>query len=62
MRAFIEALRHPENADLAVLEQTGKKASVPSLSQVQTLKALLIAVGVLAGIILLAFILQALHR
>ena len=62
MRAFVEALQHPENADLAVLEQTSKKTSVPSLSQVQTLKALLIAVGVLAGIILLALILQALHR
>jgi serine/threonine-protein kinase len=60
MTAFIEALRHPEKADLSVLERKAEGAA-PSVAVLQTLRAVLIAIGILAGIILLAVVLQALR-
>jgi eukaryotic-like serine/threonine-protein kinase len=62
MPAFIQALQHPEQADLSILEQKAGKSRSLSLEQAQVLKALLVAVlvlGILAGA---ALLLQALHR
>jgi serine/threonine-protein kinase len=60
MPAFIEALRHPEKADLSVLERKAESAAL-SVTTLQTLRAVLIAFGVLAAIIVLALVLQALR-
>jgi len=62
MTALIEALDHPENANLAVLEKINiDTASDMSLTKMQTLKGILIAVGIMVGLILLALGLQYLH-
>lgn len=63
MNALIEALDHPENADLACLETGGaSKASSPSLANMQILQGVVIAVGIMLILVLLAFGLQSLHR
>jgi serine/threonine-protein kinase len=60
MPAFIAALEHPETADLAVLDAISETSiPIPALENLQTIKAVLIALGVLAAIIVLAFALQA---
>jgi len=60
MRAFIEAIHHPENADLSILEKLAKTdRPTSSLETVQTLKAVGIAAALLAAIILVAVLLQA---
>jgi serine/threonine-protein kinase len=60
MDELIEALDHPENADLSVLERSSS-STAPSLTQSQTLRAVGIAIGILAVLIVLAFVLQALR-
>jgi eukaryotic-like serine/threonine-protein kinase len=63
MTALIEALDHPETADLAVLEKLNTTSgSSMSLTQMQVIQGLLIAVGIIGGLILLALSLQYLHR
>ena len=64
MNALIEALDHPENADLTVLDKLNSPTvgSAMSLTQMQVLRGLLIAVGIIGGLILLALSLQYLHR
>ncbi len=60
MRAFIAALEHPENANLALLEKTAAPKS-GSLMQTQFIKAFGFGVLVIVAIVVLAFTLQALH-
>jgi serine/threonine-protein kinase len=64
MAAFIEALDHPENADLAILEKSSNASSGSSLSmtQMQVLRGVLIAVGIIIGLVLLALGLQYLNQ
>jgi len=63
MPALIEALDHPENADLMILEKVNSDiGSDMSITKMQTLKGILIAVGIMVGLILLALGLQYLHR
>ena len=63
MNALIEALDHPENADLSVLEKSATPAvSTPSLANMQVLQGVLIAIGLMILLGLLAFGLQLLRR
>ncbi len=59
MRAFSDALQHPEQADFSILEQTA--ASLPESELIQTLRYVGIAFGILAGVIGLAILLQFLR-
>jgi serine/threonine-protein kinase len=64
MNALIEALDHPENVDVSVLEKLSASPTptAPSLENMQTLKGILIAVGVMGVLVLLALGLQYLNR
>jgi len=63
MTALIEAFDHPENADLTVLEKSNTASgSGMSLTQMQVIQGILIAAGILGGLVLLAFGLQYLGR
>ena len=63
MTALIEALDHPENADLTVLENINSSPeSALSLTQIQVIKGILIALGIMGGLVLLALALQYLHH
>jgi serine/threonine-protein kinase len=63
MTALIQALDHPENADLTVLEKSNaSSSSAMSLTQMQVVKGILIAVAIMGGLILLALGLQYLQR
>ena len=59
MTALIQNLDHPENADLSALEKlTAPSGSGMSLNQRQIIQGVLIAAGIMGGLILLAFALQ----
>ncbi|MBK9925259.1 MAG: serine/threonine protein kinase [Anaerolineales bacterium] len=64
MTAFIEALDHPENADLSILEKSSNASSGSSMSmaQMQVVRGVLIAVGIIVGLVLLALGLQYLNQ
>jgi eukaryotic-like serine/threonine-protein kinase len=63
MTAFIQALDHPENADLTVLEKLNTSSgSAMSITQRQTIQGILIAAGIIALLALLALGLQYLNR
>jgi eukaryotic-like serine/threonine-protein kinase len=63
MIALIEMLDHPENADLTILDKLNTTSkSALSLTQMQVIQGLLIAVGIIGGLILLAFGLQYFHN
>ncbi len=63
MNALIEALDHPENADLTILEKLSTSAtSAPSLANMQTLQGILIAIGIMGVLVILALGLQYLNR
>lgn len=63
MTALIQDLDHPENADLSILEKSNTLSeSAMSLNQRQIIQGVLIAVGIMGGLILLAFALQYLQR
>jgi len=63
MDALIEALDHPENLDVTVLEQLNTSpAHLPSLTQLQFIRGIVIAIGIMSVLILLALGLQYLHR
>jgi serine/threonine protein kinase len=63
MTAFIQALDHPENTDLTVLEKLNTSSgSSMSLTQRHVARGILIAVGIIAVLILLALGLQYLNR
>lgn len=63
MTSLVEALDHPENVDLSILEKanTSSESNI-SLTQLQSIKGILIAIGIMAALVLLAFGLQYLHR
>jgi serine/threonine protein kinase len=61
MKAFIEALNHPETVDLSILEQAGVSMNAPSILQMQSLKAVGVAFIILIAIVALALALQALR-
>ncbi len=62
MPALIQDLDHPENADLTILEKLNTSSeSAMSLNQRQIIQGVLIAVGIMGGLILLAFALQYLQ-
>lgn len=59
MEALIDALDHPENADLSILDKLDHPAnSSTSLIQMQTIKGVLIALGIVAVLIVVALVLQ----
>jgi len=59
MTALIQNLDHPENADLSALEKlSAPSGSGMSLNQRQIIQGVLIAAGIMGGLILLAFALQ----
>jgi serine/threonine protein kinase len=63
MTALIQALDHPENIDLAILEKMNDPSgSEISFTQMQVIRGILIAVGILGGLVVLALALQYLHR
>jgi serine/threonine-protein kinase len=63
MTALIQALDHPENADLTILEKLNTSSeSAMSLNQRQIIQGVLIAAGIMGGLILLAFVLQYFQR
>jgi serine/threonine-protein kinase len=63
MTALIQALDHPENADLTILEKLNTSSeSAMSLNQRQIIQGVLIALGIMGGLILLAFVLQYFQR
>jgi len=63
MPALIQVLDHPENVDLTILEKLDTSSeSAMSLPQKQIIQGVLIAVGIMGGLILLAFILQYFQR
>jgi serine/threonine-protein kinase len=63
MPALMDALDHPESADLSILEKAAGKAtgSESSFVQSQTLKAIGIAIVILLAIVALALALQSLR-
>lgn len=63
MNALIQALDHPENTDLSVLEKmnTSSEPAV-SLTQMQVVRGILIAVAIICGLVMLALALQYLHH
>jgi serine/threonine-protein kinase len=64
MNALIEALDHPENVDVSVLEKLSASPTptAPSLANMQTLQGILIAIGIMGVLVLLALGLQFLNR
>jgi len=63
MAALMEALDHPENVDLAILEKSNTASgSSMSITQMQVVRGLLIAIAIIGGLVLLALGLQYLHR
>jgi hypothetical protein len=63
MNALIEALDHPENADISILEKlSASSAPAPSLENMQTLKGVLIAIAIMGVLVLLALGLQYLNH
>jgi serine/threonine-protein kinase len=62
MKALIEALEHPETVDLSLLDQAETAhASGASLLQAQVVRALGIAIVIMAALVALALVLQALR-
>jgi serine/threonine protein kinase len=63
MTALIQALDHPENTDLSVLEKmSSSSGSAISFTQMQIIRGALIAVGIICGLVALALALQYLHH
>jgi eukaryotic-like serine/threonine-protein kinase len=62
MLALINALDHPETADLGILEKLDSPPNRPPLWQSQAFRGIAIALVILAGFVILALILQTLHK
>jgi serine/threonine protein kinase len=62
MQALLDAIHHPEMADLTILDQAGDPIRRVSFLQSQVFKGIVIALAILAGFTLLALLLQAVHR
>jgi eukaryotic-like serine/threonine-protein kinase len=63
MTSLIAALDHPKNADLTILDKvnTSSKSSL-TLTQLQVIHGILIAAGIMVGLVLIALGLQYLQR
>jgi serine/threonine-protein kinase len=62
MTTLIQTLDHPENVDLTVLEKSNASSSpIVSLTQMQVIRGVLIALGIMVGLVLLALGLQYLR-
>ena len=62
MPAFINGLDHPESADLGILDTLVSPAGHVSLWRSQAFRGIVIALAILAGLTILALILQAVHK
>lgn len=64
MDALIDALEHPEKADLTILDkvQRSSKSSSSSLMQAETTRGVLIGVGILGILVIVALFLQYFQR
>jgi eukaryotic-like serine/threonine-protein kinase len=62
MDALIKALDHPETVDLAILDQADTNPSHSPFWRSQALRAILIAIGILAAFVVVAMLLQSLHK
>ena len=63
MDAFVAALDHPETVDISILDKLNvSKGSFLSLEQLQAVKGVLIGVGILVALVVLAMLLQFLHK
>jgi len=63
MAAFMDALDHPENADVSILDKLNTpKGFFPSLEHLQAVKGILTGLGIVTVLTILALLLQALHR
>jgi serine/threonine-protein kinase len=64
MDALIDALDHPENVGLKILERASNPfpESKMSLFELHTLRGILIALGIMAGLVLCALALQYINR
>jgi eukaryotic-like serine/threonine-protein kinase len=63
MDGLIDALDHPENVDVTILDKLNASPAPPtSLTQRQVLQGILIAAGIMGVLIILALALQYLHR
>jgi len=62
MNALIEALDHLENTDLSILDKLGTSSVAMPLKNMQTIQGILIAIGIMVGLVLLALGLQYLNR
>ncbi len=59
MSALIDALDHPETADISILNKLNTSTdSSSALMQMQTMKGVLIALGIMAALIVIALLLQ----
>jgi serine/threonine protein kinase len=61
VRAFLQALDHPEAVDLAILETAGRPGGGDPYVRNQVLLALAVSILILAAVILLALLLQSAH-
>ncbi|MGC1378488.1 MAG: serine/threonine-protein kinase [Anaerolineales bacterium] len=63
MAAFMDALDHPENADITILDKLNTpKGFFSSLEQMQAIKGILTGAGIVTALVILALLLQTLHR
>ncbi len=63
MAALADALDHPENVDVTILDKlNASNSSSPSLVQMQAVKGILTALGIMAVLVMLALLLQQFHR
>jgi serine/threonine protein kinase len=61
VRAFLQALDHPESVDLAILQTAGGQEAADPFLRNQVLVALAISLGILSAVALLAIFLQWVH-
>jgi serine/threonine protein kinase len=61
VRAFLQALDHPETVDLSILDTAGRRGGADPYVRNQVLLALAISAGILVAAVLLALLLQSLH-
>jgi len=62
MLAFINGLEHPEAADLGILDKLDSPSRRVSLWQSEAFRGIAIALAILAGFVILALVLQAIHK
>jgi eukaryotic-like serine/threonine-protein kinase len=62
MLALINALDHPETVDLGILENLDSPPIRPGVWQSQAFRGIAIALVILAGFVILALVLQTLHK